>query len=167
MRHLTGLSTATAFKKLHERGMFIMATPVESANLILKLYELRREPLMREARNFVVLKFDPRSVEDYMACLSGPDSAYIRMVASYWEMAASLVVNGAIDPAMFDASAGEHIIVFGKAEPFLAELRAATGPGVYKNLEQVCTSAAGGVERVRATAERIRGMITRAAAASN
>ena len=50
----------------------IMATPVESANLILKLYELRREPVMREARN-IFMTFDPRSVEDYMAGYDGPE----------------------------------------------------------------------------------------------
>src|SRR5438046_3084419 len=91
----------------------IMATPVESANLILKLYELRREPVMREARNFFITFF-PNSVEDYMAGMMGPNSAHLRMVVSYWEMATSLVASGAIDAAMFEASAGEHLVVFGR-----------------------------------------------------
>jgi hypothetical protein len=137
-----------------------MATPVESANLILKLYELRREPVMREARAFF-FTFNPGSVADYMAGMMGPNSAHIRMVVSYWEMAASFVVSGAIDADLFETSAGEHIVVFGKLESFLAELRQAMGnPGLLKNLEQVCVGAPGGLERVRANAARIRNMMS-------
>src|ERR1700735_3568555 len=107
-------------------------TAVDSANLILRLYELRREPVMREARNFM-LTFDPKSVEDYMAGMMGPNSAHIRMVTSYWEMACSFVVSGAIDAELFDASAGEQIIVFGKLEPILPQLREAMGnPNLFK-----------------------------------
>jgi hypothetical protein len=143
-----------------------MATPVDSANLILKLYELRREAIMREARNFI-FTFNPRSIEDYMAGMMGPNSGHIRMVTSYWEMAASFVVNGAIDAAMFDETAGEHIVVFGKVEPFLPQLRQAMGnPNLFKNLEQVCTTAPGSLERVHATAERMRNMMAARAAAS-
>src|ERR1700677_4940015 len=109
------------------------ATPVDSANLILKLYELRREPVMREARNFI-LTFDPKSVEDYMAGMMGANSAHIRMVVSYWEMACSFVVYGAIEAVMFDDTNGEHILVFAKIEPFLAQLRTAMGsPNMLKN----------------------------------
>jgi len=143
-----------------------MATPVESANLILKLYELRREPVMREARNYF-MSFDPRSVGDYIAAMGGPHSGHIRMVTSYWEMAASFVVSGAIDAELFEASAGEQVIVFGKIEPFLAELRQMMGnPNMFKNLEQLCVSAPGGLERVRATVERIRGMMAARAGAA-
>jgi hypothetical protein len=142
-------------------------TPVDSANLILKLYELRREPTMREARNFM-LTFDPKSVDDYMAGMMGPNSAHIRMVTSYWEMACSFVVNGAIDAAMFDETQGEHIIVFGKIEPFLADFRKAMGSqNAFKSLEHVCTSAPGGIERVRATVARIRSMMAARAATAN
>src|SRR5438477_9276650 len=119
-------------------------TPVESANLILKLYELRREETMRKARNFF-FTFEPKSTEDYMKTMMGPDGAYVRMVASYWEMAASLVVNGAIDAKMFDETQGEHIMVFGKIEPLLPKLREIAGnPSAFKCLEQVCKSMPGG-----------------------
>jgi len=144
-----------------------MATPVDSANLILKLYELRREPLMREARTFVAMNFNPASADDYVAAMMGPNSAHVRMVSSYWDMACSFVVNGAIDPAMFDAANGEHILMFAKIEPFLAELREKfDSPNAFKNLEQVCTSAPGGIERVRATRERIRRMVEASRSAS-
>ena len=71
-------------------------TPVDSANLLLKLYELRREEKMRKGRDFW-FTFNPTSAQEYMAAMAGPDSGYIRMVSSYWEMACSFVVNGAID----------------------------------------------------------------------
>jgi len=145
-----------------------MATPVESANLILKLYELRREPVMRDARN-TFFGFDPKTAEEYLNGMMGPQSAHIRMVTSYWEMACSMVAAGAIDPAMFEASAGEHIIVFGKIEPFLPQLREMMGsPNMFANLEKVCVSAPGGIERVRGTIQRIRSMMAqRASAATN
>ena len=143
-----------------------MSTAVESAKLILKLYELRREQTMREARNFT-LTFNPVSFEEYMAGIMGPHSAHIRMVTSYWEMACSFVVNGAIDPTMFDETQGEHMIVYGKIEKFLPKLRETFGnPNAFKNLEQVCLNAPGGLERVRAMAERIRGMAARTTSAS-
>lgn len=145
-----------------------MATSVESANLILKLYELRREAVMREARNYF-FTFNPTSVQEYMAGMMGPHSGHIRMVTSYWEMACSFVTSGAIDAEMFEASAGEHVIVFGKLEPILAELRQMMGnPNILRNLEQVCVAAPGGLERVRQMTERIRGMASqRSAAATN
>jgi hypothetical protein len=144
-----------------------MATPVESANLLLRLYELRREPVMRDARNTVIM-WNPTSAEDYQKAMMGPESAHIRMVTSYWEMAASFVANGAIDASMFDDCNGEHILVFGKVEPFLAELRAAWGsPNMFKNLEKVCTEAPGGLDRVRQTMQRIRAMLAQRAAAGN
>jgi hypothetical protein len=143
-----------------------MPTPVESANLILKLYELRREPVMREARNFFIT-FDPRSADDYLTAMMGPQSGYIRMVASYWDMAASLVVNGAIDPAMFEDSAGEHLLVFGKIEPFLPQLREKIGnPDVFRNLEKICLSTPGGLERIRAMVARVRSMMEARSAAT-
>jgi hypothetical protein len=143
-----------------------MPTAVESANLILKLYELRRESVMREARNYF-FSFNPESAQDYLAGMSGPHSGQIRMVVSYWEMACSFVTSGAIDPALFEASAGEHIIVFGKIEGFLPQLREMMGnPTLFGNLEQVCTAAPGGLERVRAQMARIRAMMASRAASN-
>ena len=122
---------------------------------------------MRQARNFV-FTFNPKSAQEYMAGVMGSNGPYIRMVTSYWEMAASFVVNGAIDTAMFDQANGEHVFVFAKFEPILADLRAAMGPGYFKNLEHVCLNAPVGIERVRATQERLRGMMAaQAATASN
>src|SRR4051812_15213921 len=100
-----------------------MSTPAESATLILKLYDQRREEVMRKARDFFVT-FDPKSVEELMAVMMTPEGAYVRMVISYWDMAASLVLNGAIDSKMFQDANGEYIGVFAKMEPFLPAMRA-------------------------------------------
>ncbi len=96
----------------------------EDANLILKLYDLRREATMRDARNWF-FTFSPTTTQDFTDVLMGDKSAFYRMVVSYWEMAAALVNNGAIDEQMFNEANGEHVFVFSKVQPFLTELRAA------------------------------------------
>jgi len=92
------------------------------ADLILKLYDLRREPVMREARNWF-FSFNPTNTAEYMEAMMSERSGYVRMVISYWDMAASLVNNGAIDEQMFNDANGEHLFIFAKIEPILAELR--------------------------------------------
>lgn len=111
---------------------------VESADLILKLYELRREKTMRKARNWFI-SFFPESVEDIVQTLiDEKTSAYYRMVISYWDMAASFVNQGAIDEEMFNETSGEHIVVFCKIYPYLEELREKfENPTMYGNLEKL------------------------------
>jgi len=100
-----------------------MSRESESADLILKLYDLRREEKMREARNWVITFF-PASADDVMHTMIDPEtSAKYRMITTYWDMAASFVLRGAIDEAMFLDSAGEAWVVFAKVEPFLEEVR--------------------------------------------
>ena len=101
-----------------------MSSSYQSADLILKLYDLRREEVMRKARDWYMKEFHPRSAQDVVSLLRGEHSAYFRMVTSYWEMAASFVNNGAIDWKMFmDANPGEPVNVFVKLYPHLEELR--------------------------------------------
>jgi hypothetical protein len=144
-----------------------MPTPYESAQLILTLFSLRREETMRKARDFVV-EFDPATFEEYMAGLMGPDGAYIRMVISYWDMAASLVTNGAINERMFTDSTGEFILVYGRLEPFLPQLREAFGnPDFAVHLERLALGVPNARERIDGTVQRIRRMLAaRAALAS-
>lgn len=129
-------------------------TKVESADLILKLYELRREEKMREARNWM-FSFNPTSADGYFQTMMDPNvGAYLRMVTSYWEMAASFVNHGAIDAEMFNDTAGEHIMVFAKIEPFLSELREKfQRPEAFKHLEKVIMDRPDGAERVTQTQE--------------
>jgi hypothetical protein len=108
----------------------------ESADLIMKLYDLRREEKMREARSWIV-SFFPESAADIMqAMVSTETSGKLRMVTSYWDMAAGFVNHGAIDGDMFLESGGECVLVFSKIEPFLEEVRQIMGsPNFLKNLE--------------------------------
>jgi hypothetical protein len=113
-----------------------MSDKYQSADLILKLYDLRREEKMREARKWFGA-FMPESAEDIMQTMVNAESgAYYRMVVSYWDMAASFVNHGAINEEMFTDVSGEAIGVFAKIEPFLAELREITKrPKMLANLE--------------------------------
>ena len=102
-------------------------------------------------------KFGATTVDELMQVLGGPNSADFRMVASYWDMAASFVLNGAIDEKMFADANGEHVIVFAKIEPFLAEYRAKMGnPASYASLEQLVMRAPGAKERLAALRERFK-----------
>jgi len=144
-----------------------MPTPFESAQLILTLYDQRREETMRKARDYFV-SFDPQSFEELMAGMMGPQGNYIRMVISYWDMAASLVVNGAIDEKMFRDATGEYILVFAKIEPFLANAREAFGnPGFLQSLEKLTLGLPDARQRIEGTLQRLRTMIANRAAAAS
>jgi len=109
----------------------------EEANLILKLYDLRREAVMRDARNWF-FTFNPTSAQDVIDTLLSEHSGHYRMVISYWDMAASLVNNGAIDEKMFNEANGEHIFVYSKVAPVIDEVRTLFGnPEFLKNLESL------------------------------
>ena len=92
---------------------------------ILKLYELRREPEMRAARQWYFSNFAPKSAMDIISLYRGGErtSANFRMITSYWDMASAFVLNGGIDEKMFFDSGTEHIFVYSKIAPFLAEIR--------------------------------------------
>lgn len=109
----------------------------ESADLIMKLYELRREEKMREARNWFTAFFPESADEIKQALINAETSAKYRMVTTYWDMAASFINHGAIDEEMFTEITGEHLVVFSKIEPFLAELRETMGEKYLKNLESL------------------------------
>jgi hypothetical protein len=94
----------------------------DDADLILKLYDLRRETVMREARNWW-FTFNPTSIQDVMSTMMGEHSGYMRMVLSYWDMACAMVVSGAIDEDLFNQTNGEHMVIYMKIEPVLEDLR--------------------------------------------
>jgi hypothetical protein len=97
----------------------------EDTLAILKLYELRRDPEMRAARQWYFSEFDPRSAMDIVALYRDGEraSAYFRMVASYWDTACSLVLNDGIDRKLFLDANTEHVIVYAKIADFLPEVR--------------------------------------------
>ena len=136
-----------------------MSTPHESAQSLMQLYDLRREDRMREARAWVVRSFNPRSVDEYLALTKSEEYVNVRMVTSYWEMAASFVVHGAIDPAMFHAVSGEMLVMFSKVDFMLDEIRATTGQtGMLQHVEKVAAEWPGAAERLVAMREYFWGM---------
>ena len=128
-----------------------MSTEHESMMGILKLYELRSEETMRKARDWFATVFHPESKQDILRVLVGEHSADFRMVVSYWDMAAALVVLGAISDEMFNAINTEHVLVYAKLQPFLEEIRAMPGMPPYlflKHLEPVVQRIPDAEERV-------------------
>ena len=127
----------------------------EDANLILKLYDLRRETVMREARNWL-FTFNPTSIQDVMDVMMGEHSGHFRMVISYWDMAAALVNNGAIDEELFNQTNGEHMFVYMKVEPVVQELRAMfDNPDFLKNLETLVKRMPNIEQRMASMRERM------------
>lgn len=133
-----------------------MPTPFESATLNMKLFELRREPVLRDARAWFLADFNPESFAELTALASGPRNATFRMVLGYWDMAASLVTGGAIEGDAFRAAHGEIFLTLAKIYPFLRELRAASGePDFCRHIEAVVLAAPDGeaiMSRRRASA---------------
>jgi hypothetical protein len=134
-----------------------VSTKYESADLLLKLYDLRREEKLRDARAWFVRGFHPESAQEILDTVAGPDSAKFRMAATYWDMACALVNHGAIDEAMFNDAAGEHVAVFSKVQPYLAEYREKTGlPRYLANLEALVMRMPNIEARLQALRERFK-----------
>jgi hypothetical protein len=127
----------------------------EEANLILKLYELRREETMRKARDWFFLEFHPESVDDITDAMFSEHSGHLRMVLGYWDMAAALVNHGAISRELFFAANNdEHINVFAKVEPLLAQLRSLFFPQFLAHLEKLIHDTPGLREQLPQRRER-------------
>lgn len=119
-----------------------MNTKPQDALVIIELYKLRCDPLMRTARAWFVSEFAPQSGREIVELmLSGLEqSAYYRMVSSYWESTASLVNNGGVDEKLFLEANTEHVVVFAKLQPFMDEIRQTIGePDYLGHLERLVT----------------------------
>lgn len=128
----------------------------DDAELILKLYDLRREPVMREARNWM-FTFNPTSIQDVFDALLGEHGGHYRMVITYWDMAAAMVNNGAIDETLFNETNGEHIFVYSKIEPVIEDIRTMFGsPDFLRNLETLVKRIPNIDEKLIAMRERMR-----------
>ena len=126
----------------------MLATPAD-AEIVLKLYELRTEPVMREARAWVTGEFWPETVEEFFAVAANPKdphNAFYRQVISYWEMAAAMVLHGAVSAELFVDCNGEGFFLLAKFSHLLAGIRERT-PGFLIKTEEV-------VSRFTAAAQR-------------
>ncbi len=115
----------------------------DDANLVLRLFELRREEKMRAAREWFAANFAPSSLEDAqkLAPIGSQENAYLRMVTSYWEMTASFVTSGVLNQELFFQSGGEMVFVWERIREIVPALRATfNNPQMYRNLETVATA---------------------------
>ncbi len=133
-----------------------MPTPFESAQLNIQLFDLRREPLLRKARDWFLLEFHPATFDEYLKEQMGEKNSWMRMVIGYWDMAASMVVTGAIDQESFVASHGEIIGTFAKVHPFLGELRGRMGPSICANIEKVVMAMPDALEEMERRRARLK-----------
>jgi len=131
------------------------------AQLILQLYDLRREAEMRKARNWWSGEFFPQSVDDVMTvafAMGSQENNWFRQVAGYWNMAASFVLLGALNEDLFlqPACSGEMFLIFAKVHPFLKEVRAKIGdPHLFMNIEKVVTRTKWGRDRLQFMLKRV------------
>ncbi len=138
------------------------------AELVLRLYDMRREPVMREARKFIG-GFNPQSADEIIALIQAqtPENAYFRQVTSFWEMAAALVHHGAIHEGIFLDTQGEIFFVFAKFAPYLAEVRQKLeNPNFLAQTEKLINHTETAQNKLAAFAERLKKMAARRAQAA-
>src|SRR5271165_4600072 len=128
------------------------------AELVLKLYDLRREAVMREARGFFAM-FAPASTDDFMSIMFAFDkkeNAYIRQVLSYWEMVAALIVHGTLNAELAQDTLGEMNFVYARVQPFVKEIREKLdSPEFLQNMEKVIEGTPEGRERLARQQKRM------------
>lgn len=131
------------------RGAMIKDSPDHhDADLVLRLYDLRREPTMRDSRRYMAAEFWPRSADELLAITKAdhPGNAAFRQVAGYWEMAYGLARHGIVNPDYLAESASEGLFIFAKLQPWLAELRAAGSSRAFRNTEWISSQCDEGRE---------------------
>jgi len=132
-------------------------------DLVLKLYDLRREKEMRKARTFVG-DVEIRTIDDVKAIVSWKhkENAHFRQVMTYWGMVADFALRGLLHPEMFAAHCGEALFIYAKFEPLLPPIRAEINPMFLVNVENVIKSH----PAVAAKAAQVREMRAKMAAMS-
>ncbi|GAC1659790.1 MAG: hypothetical protein NVS9B15_23150 [Acidobacteriaceae bacterium] len=135
--------------------------------MILKLYDLRREPGLRRARQWLGHEFWPSTAEDIFAVLrefGSERNQWFRQATTYWEMACSFVNRGIIDRDLFLDSGSEAVFLYAKLHPFLADVRAAGSPSFLAQVSELVE----GSDRARKTLQNMeRQMAARAQAAQS
>ncbi|HEX4021289.1 MAG TPA: hypothetical protein VHX63_09110 [Acidobacteriaceae bacterium] len=133
------------------------------AELIMKLYDLRREPVLRKARHWVAFDFNPKTKDEFLAVrqdFGSEHNAWLRQVITYWEMAASFVNHGAVNPDMYLDSNGEGIFIYAKFHEIMQSPEATTGPKFMQQTATLIEKFPGARERFQAS---LKGMQARKA----
>jgi len=130
----------------------MLATPAD-AEIVLRLYELRTEAEMRKARAWMTGEFWPKTAEEFFA-VSGnpadPHNAWFRQVITYWEMAAAMVLHGAVSAELFVDCNGEGFFLLAKFAPILDEIRA-RNPGFLTKTSELINRFSAGAQRYEVT----------------
>ncbi|HKO14872.1 MAG TPA: hypothetical protein VJU87_01480 [Gemmatimonadaceae bacterium] len=134
------------------------------AELVLRLYELRRDPAMRESRHAIATKFLPRTFDELMlvARRDHPLNAAFRQTSTYWEMTYSMARYGIIHPDFLMESNGEGMLLYAKVAPYLDEYRRATTPRAFVNAEWVATHSELGREVFARMRDQVRQLVAAA-----
>jgi hypothetical protein len=140
-------------------GMSKHAPDHHDAELILKIYDLRREPVMRESRDAINKDFWPRTEAEALAILQPdhPLNRAYRQSSTYWEMVYGMAKHGVVHTEFLLESNGEGLLLFARVEPYLAAIRAQTNPRALMNCEWV----AGSCELAKAIMTTFRGRIAK------
>jgi hypothetical protein len=134
---------------------------VADAQLILQLYDLRREAEMRKARNWWAMEFFPQSADDFLkvAWAAGTqENAWLRQVGGYWGIVVSFVLQGVLNEDLFlqPAFSGELFLLYAKVHPFVKELREKLGdPEAFRNIEKAITRTKWGRDRLQFMIKRV------------
>lgn len=127
------------------------------AELALRVYELRREPVMRESRSAINQKFWPRSFEDVQAVVKAdhPLNAAYRQVGTFWEMVYGFARHGIVSPDFWMESNGEGLLLFAKVAPYLSKIRAEISPVAFRHAEWISRESDEGQRLLRYFTERV------------
>ena len=133
------------------------------AELLIQVYDLRREAVMRESRRAVLREFWPKTWDDVQAVLKPehPQNAAYRQTATYWEMVYSIARHGIVHAGFWLENNGEGLFLLAKVEPFLEQIRAAGQPTAFRNAEWVARECPDG----QPVYERIKARVAQMAAA--
>lgn len=141
---------------------------VADAELILKLYDLRREPEMRKARKWWMEEFFPQTADDFMKVSRAwgtQENAWLRQVSGYWGMVTSFVLQGVLNEDLFlsPGFSGELFVIYAKMHPIIKELREKLeDPEFFRGVETAVTRSKWGKNRLQFMLKRVANMRQRA-----
>ena len=134
----------------------MLATPAD-AEIILRLYELRTEALMRQARAWITGEFWPATADEYFAVAlnpADPHNAWLRQVLTYWEMAAAMVLHGAVSAELFVDCNAEGFFLLAKFSPIIEAIREKS-PGFLIKTSELVTRFSAASQRYEAVAKNL------------
>jgi hypothetical protein len=153
-------------KKKHKNG----GPDHGDAQIVLQLYDFRREAQMREARKFIVGEWWPQNADEVIKIVNSfgtVENQHFRQVFSFWEMASSLVHRGVLNGDLFDDWSNELYFCFAKIKPFLKQVRESTGsPKMYSNIERITQRTPESQEKLKTVEARVKKAAQRVSAAS-